>query len=437
MKFITPSVEQLSYLRADPLLLEQELDVRPEVARALEKATGIRAGRVYWRSEHDHLYALELGDLGRGWPSTATVFGFWDRYEPRPPEHEIDSDLLDFGAWVAEVTEGMDPADIRLVAGFAQQQTGRMQLTWPDGSVLRTPEERFANLPGYPYEPRYVEIEGLRMAYVEEGSGDPILLLHGEPTWGYLYRHMISILSGVGRVVVPDQIGFGRSDKPVADNAYSYRAYVRWMRKFILELDLTRITLVCQDWGGLVGLRVVSQVPERFARLVPMNTGIPDGGRPGGSSAAETGGMGGAFMTWRRLSQRLAELNLPAMMKQAVSNRELTEAEAAAYGAPFPSVEYQAAALLWPRQVPIRPDHPGAYDNRVAIEVLRTLELPVLLPWAEGDAITRVGEGMFRNIFRNCAPPLPIKNAGHFIQEDAGEEVAENIRRWILETPIP
>ena len=136
MKFITPSVEELSYLRADPLLVEQELDVRSEVAQALERATGIRAGRVYWRSQHDHLYALELGDLGRGRPSIATVFGFWDRYEPRPPEHEIDSDLLDFGEWLAEVTEGMDPADIRLVAGFAQQQTGGVQLTWPDGSVL-------------------------------------------------------------------------------------------------------------------------------------------------------------------------------------------------------------------------------------------------------------------------------------------------------------
>ena len=142
-------------------------------------------------------------------------------------------------------------------------------------------------------------------------------------------------------------------------------------------------------------------------------------------------------MTWRKLSQRLSEFDLPAMMKQAVTNRVLTEAEAAAYGAPFPSVEYQTAALLWPRHVPIRPDHPGAYDNRVAIEVLRTLELPVLLPWTEGDAITRAGESMFRTIFRNCAPPLNIRNAGHFIQEDAGEEVAENIRRWILETPIP
>jgi len=129
MKFITPSAEELSCLRADPLLVEQELDVRPEVAGALEKAAGIRAGRVYWRSEHDHIYALELGDLGRGRPSLATVFGFWDRYETRPPEHEIDSDLIDFGVWVADVTEGMDPADIRLVAGFARQQTGRARVT--------------------------------------------------------------------------------------------------------------------------------------------------------------------------------------------------------------------------------------------------------------------------------------------------------------------
>lgn len=423
MKFITPTTEELSYLRADPLLWEQELDVRPEVAEDIEKATGMRAGRVYWRSKHDYLYALELADLGRGHPSMATVYGFWDRFEPRPPEHEIDADLLNFIIWLAGITRSIDPADVEQVAQFAQVQTGRVQTTWPEGSVLRTPEERFANLPDFPYEPHYVEVEGLRMAYVEHGTGDPILMLHGEPTWGYLYRHMIPVLSKVGRVIVPDLIGFGRSDKPVADNAYSYKSYVRWTRKFIQELDLQRITLVCQDWGGLIGLRIVSQMPERFSRLVPMNTGIPEGTNPGE-----------AFLQWRRLSQRLPEMNLPFMIKQAVQ-RTLTDAEAAAYGAPFPSREYQTAALLFPRLVPTRPDHPGAYDNRVAIEILRTLDLPVLMPWAGGDPVTRGGEMGLRAIFRNCAPPLPIANAGHFIQEDAGEEVAQHILEWIASTP--
>ena len=423
MKFITPTTEELSCLRADPLLREQELDVRPEVAEDIEKATGIRAGRVYWRSEHDHLYALELADLGRGRPSMARVYGFWDRYEPCPPEHEIDADLLSFMIWVAGATRSIDPSDVERVAQYAQLQTGRIQTTWPEGSVLRTPEERFVNLPEFPYEPHYLEVEGLRMAYVEQGTGNPILMLHGEPTWGYLYRHMILPLSKVGRVIVPDLIGFGRSDKPVSDNAYSYKAYVRWMRKFIRSLDLQRITLVCQDWGGLIGLRVVAQVPERFSRLVPMNTGIPDGW-----------GAGGAFMAWRRYSQRQTELNVPAMLKQAVQRRTLTDAEAAAYGAPFPAKEYQTAALLFPRLVPTRPDHPGAYDNHVAIEILRTLDLPVLLPWADGDPVTRGGDMGLRAIFSNCAPPLPIAGAGHFIQEDAGGEVARHIGTWMAST---
>ncbi|HMD49144.1 MAG TPA: hypothetical protein VKG79_08600, partial [Bryobacteraceae bacterium] len=162
MNWITPAPEELSYLRADPLLWEQELDVRPDVAEAVERAAGLRAGRVYWRSKFGHLYALELADLGRGRPSMATVHGHWDRYEPRPPEHEIDSDLLDFCLWIAEIAPSLNPADIAKVAQFAKVKT-----TWPDGSVLRTPDERFANLPGFPYEPKYIEIEGLRMAYVE------------------------------------------------------------------------------------------------------------------------------------------------------------------------------------------------------------------------------------------------------------------------------
>jgi haloalkane dehalogenase len=417
VKFITPAVEELSYLRADPLLWEQELDVRPDVAEAIERATGVRAGRVYWRSAHDHLYSLELMDAGRGRPAMAMVFGHWDRYEPRPPEHEIDADLLAVSVWVAEVAESLNPADVHKVAQFARVTAG-----WPEGSVLRTPEERFTTLPGFPYEPSYVEVEGLRMAYVEHGSGDPILLLHGEPTWNYLYRHMIPPLAQAGRVIAPDLIGFGRSDKPVLDNAYTYRSQVRWLRGFIQALNLDRITLVCQDWGGLLGLRVLGQMPERFARLVAMNTGIPDGR-----------GRTDAFMQWRRFSQRVASLDLSGLMRSTLKKRQLSDSEAAAYAAPFPSVEYQTATLVFPRLVPIRPDHPGAYDNRVAIQRLKTLDLPVLLLWADGDPITAPAEAHLRSIFKNVAPPIVIEGAGHFIQEDAGEEVAGHILKWSSE----
>lgn len=418
MKFITPSNEELSYLRADPLLWEQELDVRPEVAESIEKAVGLRAGRVYWRSPHDHLYALELADLGRGRPSMATIYGHWDRYEPRPPEHEIDADLLDFALGVATVSGTIDPQDVARVA-----ERAGIKPTWPAGSFLRTPEGRFADLPGFAYEPRYVEIEGLRMAFVEKGEGNPILMLHGEPTWGYLYRHMIPPLAEVGRVVVPDLIGFGRSDKPVADNAYSYKSHVRWLRAFIAALGLQRVTLVCHDWGGSIGLRVLAQMSERFARLVAMNTGIGDGYDPGQG-----------FMSWRTYSQRARQLDIPWIMKNAVLGRVLSDGEAAAYGAPFPSADYQTGALLFPRLVPLRPDHPGAYDNRVAIEELKTLKLPVLLPWSDSDPISAPWEATLRNLFPNVAPPLTIKGAGHFLQEDAGEEIAGHVRRWMEET---
>ena len=365
--------------------------------------------------QHDHLYGLELADLGRGRPSMATVYGYWDRYEPRPPEHEIDSDLLAFSLWVAEIAESLDPADIARVAQFAGVKT-----SWAEGSVLRTPDDRFAALPEFPYQPEYIEIEGLRMAYVEQGKGDPVLMLHGEPTWGYLYRHMIPPLARAGRVIVPDLIGFGRSDKPVAANAYSYKSHVRWVRKFVEQLDLRRVTLVGQDWGGLIGLRVLAQIPERFARLVAMNTAIPDGRL-----------LGDAFMKWRRFSQRVEALDLPRLMRNSLKKRVLTDAEAAAYAAPFPAKEYQTAALVFPRLVPIRPDHTGAYENRRAIERLRTLPLPVFLPWADGDPITAAAEEHLRSIFPNVAPPVVIRGAGHFLQEDSGEEIAEKILSWM------
>jgi haloalkane dehalogenase len=414
MKFIVPDAEELSYLRADPLLWEQELDVRPEVAEALERAAGKRAGRVYWRSEYDHLYALELADFGAGRPSMARVFGHWDRWEPRPPEHEIDLDLLAFSEWVAEVG-GFGPEYVRKVAHHAG-----IKPSWPEGSVLRTADERFADLPGYPYAPKYTEIEGLRMAYVEAGSGDPILMVHGEPTWGYLYRKMIPPLAGVGRAIVPDLIGFGRSDKPRPANAYSYRGHARWLRKFILSLNLERITLVCQDWGALLGLRLAGQMPERFARVVAMNAGLPHG-----DVRTE------AFLKWRRFSQRVLYLDVAKLMRNTARRAQLSDAEAAAYQAPFPSVEYQAAALAFPRLVPAHADDPGVYENRRAIARLRQLDLPVFMAWGEEDPIMKPAEAGLRGIFRNAAPTFWISGAGHFVQEDAGEEIAIKVREWI------
>lgn len=413
MKWIVPSPEELATVRPDPLLWEQELGSRPEMATALLQNLGISAGRVYWRSTHDHLYALELASVGQGRPAMAVVYGHWERYEPRPPEHEIDADLLELSHWLAAITPAMDPADVARVAQFAGIAT-----TWPEGTVLRTPDERFQALPDFPYTPHYIEIEGLRMAYVTHGSGAPILMLHGEPTWGFLYRHMIPPMAEVGQVIVPDLIGFGRSDKPVSEHAYSYKAHSRWLRKFVEALDLQNITLICQDWGGLLGLRLLARQPQRFARLVAMNTGLPDGSP-----------LGPAFMRWRQFSQQVTALDVARMMRRAVAS--LSAAEAAAYEAPFPTVAYQAAALTFPRLVPTHPDHPGVYDNRQARGVLGSLDLPVLLPWADHDPITGPWEADVRQLFRNVAPPLTIRGAGHFLQEEAGVEIAAHIRQWM------
>jgi len=416
MEFITPSDEELSQLRPDPILWEQELATWPSVAGDIMRLTGKKAGRVYWRSAHDYLYALELADTGADVPTMAKLFGHWDRYEPRPPEHEINRDILDLLLWIAERSDAIEAEPLRKLANHRDNAA---YMSWPEGAVLTTPGDRFGNLPDYPYEPEYAVIEDLRMAYVTHGNGDPILMLHGEPTWGYLYRRMIPILSEAGETVIPDLIGFGRSDKPTATNAYSYRSHVRWIRKFIETLDLASITLICQDWGGLIGLRVLSQMPDRFKAAVIMNTGIPTG-----SSA------GRAFDAWRTFSQQVTEFDVPALMQQA-THRTLSDEETAAYGAPFPSKAYQTAALVFPRLVPNRPDHPGAYDNRVAVDILKALDLPVYLVFAEGDAITGAMANAIKSVFSHADGPLMVPDAGHFIQEDAGEFVARKVKEWM------
>jgi haloalkane dehalogenase len=357
----------------------------------------------------------------------AKVNGWWDRFEPRPPEHEIDADLAQFSLWVAASTSSIDPDDVRRVFQFASTPGG-----WPEATVLRTADERFVALPGYGWEPSFVEVEGLRMAYVESGESangtareECFLLLHGEPTWGYLYRHMIPTLAEMGRVVVPDLIGFGRSDKPALAQAYSYRSHARWLHRFVEALDLTGVTLVCQDWGGLLGLRELARAPERFRRVVPMTTGFPCGEPPSA-----------AFVSWRRWSQTQQQIDVPALMRRSVRRPEFSAEEAAAYGAPFPTREHQLAARIFPRLVPTRPDHAGAYDNRRAAAALRELRLPVLPIWGDADPITGPWEPQVRALFAaaEVAPTVWIRDAGHFLQEDAGEEIARAIAAWVRST---
>ena len=418
LDFIRPPGGELEGLRADPLLWEQELDVRPDVAADLERAIGMRAGQVFWRSSHDHLYSLELADLGRGRPSMVRIFGWWYRYEPRPPEHEIDSDLVDLCLWAAGVASSLDVDVVSKVLRYHGASGG-----WPEGSVLRTPAERLVGLPDFDFEPHAVEVEGLQMAWVE--AGDPradecFLLLHGEPTWSYLYRHMIPVLAGCGRVVAPDLIGFGRSDKPTLPQAYTIRSQARWLRRFIEALDLKGVTLVCQDWGGLLGLRVLAREPQRFRRVIPMNTGLPDGTEPPSA----------AFLEWRRFSQRASSLDVAAVIKATVRRPGFTVAEAAGYAAPFPGVEHQTAVRILPRLVPIRPDHPGAWENRKAREILRALDLPALPIWGAHDPMTAPWEEQIRGIFSKAQATVRM-NAGHFLQEDCGTEVAVAIRDWV------
>jgi haloalkane dehalogenase len=409
MEWVTPGDEELAERRRDPLLVEQELDVRPAVAEALERACGLRAGTRFWRSRHGHLLSLTLADLGRGRPSRAEVAGWWDRWEPRPPEVEIDRDLLDLCLWVAEVAPGIEPEDVRRVAGHA-----RMPRPLRAGEILRTPDERFERLPGFPWVPRTVEVEALRITYVEEGTGDPVLLLHGEPTWSFIWRHAIPPLARSHRVVAPDLVGFGRSDKPRGPEWYTFAAHVRWVRQFIEALDLRRITLVAQDWGGLIGLRVVAGVPERFDRLVLTNTGLPDGRQP----------VPEAFLRWRRFSQRLAAIDCGRLVDRALLTKRLTEAERAAYDAPFPSADFQTGALVFPRLVPVRPDMPGARASQEARAVLSRLDLPVLLAFSDGDPITAPWAADLQALFRRAAPPVTMRGPGHFVQEEQGPELA-------------
>jgi haloalkane dehalogenase len=295
-------------------------------------------------------------------------------------------------------------------------------------AVLRTPDERFQDLPDFPFAPHYAEVAAsggppLRMAYVDEGprEASPVLLMHGEPSWSYLYRNIIPRLSGQHRVLAPDLIGFGRSDKPTEKEDYSYEKHVAWMSDWLVKLDLKDITLFCQDWGGLIGLRLVAAFPERFARVVVANTGLPTGA-----------GMTEGFQQWLQVSQAMPVFPAGAFVNMG-SGRTLSEAEIAAYDAPYPDESYKTCARIFPTFVPVTPEHPSVAENKAAWAVLEAFDKPFLTAFSDGDPVTRGGERAFQDRVPGAKgqPHVTIEGGGHFLQEDKPEEIAALINNFI------
>jgi len=294
--------------------------------------------------------------------------------------------------------------------------------------ILRTPDERFANLPGYPFEPHYVEMEAVRIHYVHEGprTAAPVLLLHGEPSWSYLYRKMIPVLLQAGlRVVAPDLVGFGRSDKPARRADYTYQRHVDWMLGFVCTLDLEDITLVCQDWGGLIGLRLVAEHGHRFARVVAANTFLPTGDQP----------VPPAFLAWQKFSQEVPELPIGQIIQMGCVTT-LPPEVIAAYEAPFPDERYKAGARQFPLLVPTRPDDPASEPNRKAWQALQRWKKPFLTAFSDQDPITRGADLLLQSLIPGAAgqPHTTIQGAGHFLQEDKGEELARVVVDFVRST---
>lgn len=295
---------------------------------------------------------------------------------------------------------------------------------------IRTPEERFASLPGYPFSPHYVTVPDgdggvLRMHHVDEGprDGAMVLLMHGEPTWSYLYRKMIPVLVAAGfRVIAPDLIGFGRSDKPTERSDYTYERHVAWVWSCLDQLGVRDVTLVCQDWGSLIGLRIAAEHPERFARIVVANGGLPTGDQK----------MPEAFFAWRKFSQEVPALPVGMIVSNGCTT-DLPQEVVAAYDAPFPDETYKAGARQFPALVPASPDDPAAPANRRAWQVLDRWEKPFLTAFSDKDPITRGGERVLQQRIpgTRSQPHTTITGAGHFLQEDKGEELARVVVDFI------
>lgn len=296
-------------------------------------------------------------------------------------------------------------------------------------TVLRTPDSCFDNLPDYPFEPHYVTIDGgalgdMRLHYVDHGPRDGriVIMMHGEPSWSYLYRKMITVVADAGyRVLAPDLIGFGRSDKPSAQSDYSYSGHVDWMSQWLRVVDAHDAVLFCQDWGGLIGLRLVSAYPERFAGVIAANTFLPTG----------EGTMPDAFMQWREFAKTIPVFPVGGVIRGATS-KPLGEGVEAAYDAPYPDERYKAGARIFPALVPTTQDMDGVSDNINAWKILSQFDKPFLTAFSDEDPITRGLDRHFHSRIKGCAgqPHSIVKGGGHFLQEDVPDALSGIIVRF-------
>lgn len=289
--------------------------------------------------------------------------------------------------------------------------------------MLRTPDERFYGLPGYPYDPNYVEINGGRLHYIDEGTGEVILCLHGEPTWSYVYRKMIPILKKNYRVIAPDFFGFGRSDKFTRQKDYSFYMHYRTLIKFLEKTELKDITLVVQDWGGLIGLSVLGKRPELFKRVVIMNTSLPVGNKR----------MPLSFTLWRLFAKYSPKFPIKNIIKWGTYRSPQLQV-LAGYEAPFPTDQYKAGARAWPGLVPTNPKDDGVRQMKRAREVLSKWDKPAIVMFSDSDPITRNADRWFKENIPTAKdePEIIIEHAGHFLQEDKGNVIAEHIHDFIL-----
>jgi len=288
----------------------------------------------------------------------------------------------------------------------------------------RTPDERFEELPGYAFEPTYVELDGLRMHYVAEGDGPPLLLLHGEPTWCFLYRKLISPLAAIGRVIAPDYFGFGRSDKPTRVEDYSYDFHYDSVERLADELDLRSATVVVQDWGGPIGLRLAVERPDLVDRLVILNTGVGAGRAPSPE-----------WLRFREFMRRVGSDLVPGQLIQISAVTELADDVIEAYNAPFPTPESKAGVLAFPELVPTDLDHPSAAKMLEVSDALARWERPALVLFSDSDPIfTPAAAERLAARIPGAGPAEIVSGAGHFLQEEKGEEIAERIVRFVRET---